>query len=500
MNRCHATRLRRHRSTPWGIVSIALAASLCGCVVGPDFSRPEPSPAAGYSRSPVTLPSAGTAEVQQRLIPGEQVVSEWWVLFHSTELDATLATAVAGSPTLDTARATLAEAQQAILATRGALYPQVGIEAGATRARAPTSQAGTMGHVVGNLFSIGPTVSFDADLFGGIRRQVEQQSAIAQFERYELAAAWLSLTGNVVMQCLDIASARAQILALKEIISTDEHNLELVQIAREAGKAATLDVLSAQSQLAADRALLPPLEQQLAAAADALTILVGKTPAEWKPPHFELDHFSLPAELPVSVPSRFVHDRPDILAAESQLHAANAAIGVATAQLYPDITLSASWTQAATTTGALFEGANGVWSLAAGLTAPLFHGGALEAQRQAAVDAYAAQLGVYRQTVLIAFGQVADTLRALKHDAEALDAQRNALDTARASLELSQESYRFGESSFLQVLVAQRLFGEARLGYARAQGQRYLDSAQLFVAMGGGWQAWDEDPASPARQ
>jgi len=478
----------------------AVLAALSGCVVGPDFTRPAPSPTAGYSRSAITLPPAGSADVQQHLQLGEQVVAQWWSLFESPQLNDTLATAIAGSPTLDTARATLAEAQQAMVAARGALYPQVALGAGASRTRAGTSGNTGSGHVVDTLFSIGPTVTYDADLFGGIRRQIEEQTALAQFERYELAAAWLSLTGNAVMQAVNIASAREQIDALKDVISADLHDLELVQIEQEAGKAATTDVLSAQSQLAADRALMPPLEQQLSTADDALTVLVGKTPAEWRPPKFGLDQFKLPVDLPVSVPSAMVHERPDILAAEAQLHAASAAIGVATAQLYPDITLSASWTQAAANLGGVLDRSNGLWALTGGVSAPLFHGGALEAQKQQAVDAYAAQLGTYRQTVLAAFGQVADTLRALKHDAEALDAQRNALDAARASLELSQESYRFGQSSFLQVLDAQRLFGQARLGYAKVRGQRYLDSAQLFVAMGGGWRSLDDPAMNPARQ
>jgi NodT family efflux transporter outer membrane factor (OMF) lipoprotein len=202
----------------------------------------------------------------------------------------------------------------------------------------------------------------------------------------------------------------------------------------------------------------------------------------------------LPTDLPVSLPSILVHERPDILAGEAQLHAASAAIGVATAQLYPNVTLTATWTQASASTAGLLEGTNSLWSFGAGLTAPIFHGGTLTAQRREAVDAFSAQLGIYRQTVLQAFGQVADTLQALEHDALALDAEREALDTAQASLELSQESYREGAASFIQVLQAQRLFGQARLGYAEARSQRYLDTAQLFEAMGGAWRDW-KDPA-----
>jgi NodT family efflux transporter outer membrane factor (OMF) lipoprotein len=470
-------------------------AVLSGCAVGPVFMRPELSPAAGYAQSPITLPGAGSADIQQHLMPGNDVAGQWWELFRSPQLNDTLALALAGSPTLDTARATLAQAQQAIAAAAGNLYPQVDL--GATAARARSSVSGGSGYVVGNLFSVGPTVSFNTEVFGGVRRQIEQQTALAEVQRYELAAAYLSLTGNVVIQAITIASAREQIKAVKDIIAVDENNVELVQIEREVGKAATTDVLTAQSQLAADRALLPPLEQALSAAYDALTILVGKTPAEWTPPAFDLDTLNLPTELPVSLPSTFAHERPDILASEAQLHAASAAIGVATAQLYPNITLAASWTPTAATMGALFNGTRALWDVAAGLTAPLFHGGTLKAQQQASVDAFIAQLGTYRQTVLQAFGQVSDTLRALEHDAAALDAQRYALDTAQASLELSQESYKAGQASFLQVMAAQRLFEQARLGYAKARSQRFLDTAQLFEAMGGAWRDW-KDPAMSA--
>jgi NodT family efflux transporter outer membrane factor (OMF) lipoprotein len=196
----------------------------------------------------------------------------------------------------------------------------------------------------------------------------------------------------------------------------------------------------------------------------------------------------------VRVPSALVRERPDILAAEAQLHAASAAIGVATAHLYPNITLTASWTQRSESLGTLFDGANGLWSLVASLTAPIIHGGTLEAQRQEAIDALAAQLGTYRQTVLQAFAQVADVLRALEHGAELVAAQQGALETARASLTLTQDSYAAGQANFLQVLNSQRLYAQARLGYANAKGQRYQDTVQLFEAMGGAWQEW-KDPA-----
>jgi len=473
---------------------LGAALLLCGCTVGPDFQRPEPPDSRSYTRSSIELPGAGPADAKQNLIGGTAVGAQWWELFRSPPLDEVVALALEGSPTLDAARASLAQAQEAIAVARGALYPQVDINAGAARQRVGGSVVPGVAPAVANVLSVGPTVSYGPDVFGGTRRLIEQQSALAEVLRNELAAAYLALTGNAVTQAINIGSAREQIEAVREIIAIDERNLDLVRIEQEIGKAAQVDVLNARSVLAADQALLPPIRQQLGVARHALSILVGKPPAVWSPPDFELAALSLPTELPVSLPSDLVRERPDILAAEAQLHAATAAIGVATAQLYPSITLSASWTQQSVSMGPLFEGSTGLWSVAAGLTAPIFHGGTLQAQRRAAEDALAVQLALYRQTVLQVFGQVADTLRALEHDAEAIAAQHNALEAAQASLELTQESYAAGQSSFLQVLEVQRLYQQARLGYARARGQRYLDSVQLFMAMGGGWRHWS-DPA-----
>jgi len=223
----------------------------------------------------------------------------------------------------------------------------------------------------------------------------------------------------------------------------------------------------------------------------ALAVLLGKAPAEWTPPDLDLETIALPEELPLTLPSSLVRQRPDILAAEAQLHAASAAIGVATAQLYPDLTLSAAWTQQSGALGTFLDPASAAWSIGASLTAPLFHGGTLEAQRRAAVEGFNAELAVYRQTVLQSFGQVADVLRALEHDAELVAAERRALDTAEASLKLTQDSFSAGQATFLQVLVAQRLYQEARLGYVRARAQRYLDTAQLYVALGGAAADWN---------
>ena len=283
-------------------------------------------------------------------------------------------------------------------------------------------------------FSLGPSVSYALDIFGGIKRQVENQQAQADFQKYQLDGAYLMLTGAVVNQTIAVASVHGQIKAIEDILADDEENLRLVRVARGVGAVSDVDLLSAESQLANDRTLLPPLRQQLSVAHHALATLASRSPADWSPPDFDLAGFKLPRELPLSLPSDLVRERPDILAAEAQLHAASATIGVATANLYPQINLTAAASQQALTIGHLFTTASGAaWSVAGGLTTPIFHGGELEAQRQAAIDAYDASLATYEQTVLQAFGQVADVLQSLAHDAEEVAEQMHALDASAAS-------------------------------------------------------------------
>ena len=470
-----------------GLFACLLGALTAGCAVGPDFVRPDAPVVDRYDTVPIILPAPGGIDATQRLIAA--ITRDWWTLLQSPDLDDTIAQAIAASPTLGSARATLAQADEVVNAARGAYYPQIDGSASASRVGTRT-YGRTPSSLATKIFSFGPALSYSPDLFGRDRRFVEQQGALAESQLHQLAGAYVTLTASVASQAVTIASTLAQIRAAEDVVAADEHNLELVRIAYEAGSVARTDVLSAESQLAGDRTLLPPLRQQLSVARHALTVLVGKSPGEWAPPDFVLDTLTLPTDLPVTVPSELVHDRPDILAAEAQLHAASAAIGVATAQLYPTITLSASVALETIATNGTFSGPVIASNLAAGLTAPLFHGGTLLAQRRAAIDAYAAQVGAYRQTVLLAFGQVADVLQALQHDAELLGAENTAVTTSDASLRHAQDAYAAGRGSHLQVLDAQRLYGQALLGYAHAKGQRYLDTILLFEAMGGTWRHW----------
>lgn len=458
---------------------------LAGCAVGPDFARPSSPEVNDYTSAamPAVL-TPGDREAEQHLVTGQAISAEWWALFESPVLNQVIEQAIAGNRTLAAATATLAQAQQVVLQARAAFYPQLDFAANVHRQQTNGSGGGSSPIT---LYSLGPTVSYAPDVFGLTRRSVEQQEALAENQGYLLAAVYLTLTGNAVSQAINIASARMQLSAAEDIIAQDERDLDLVRQKYEAGKVAQSDLLTAESLLANDRALLPPLRQQLSLARHALSVLVGQFPGAWSPPDFELTEFTLPEELPISLPSELVRQRPDILAAEAQLHVASAEVGVTVAQMYPSITLSASAGFESLAADTLFNGSSLIWSLASGLSAPIFHGGALEAQRQAAIDAFQASLATYQQIVLQAFGQVADTLRALQHDSELVDTERSALDTSSASLALQRLIYEAGKSDLLLLLTAERAYQQARLGYARAQGQRYLDTAQLFVALGGGW-------------
>lgn len=482
--------MRLHRR----IVAVTvMAALLAGCKAGPNFARPAPPTTQRYTTHIVKL-APGHGEPAQHVIVNRAIPASWWEAFRSPALDQIVRQAIAGSPTIAAARGRLAQAQQMIAVARGGLYPQVNAGVSAERLKGPPFALGIRpSHDLPtfNLYSVGTTVSFVPDVFGETRRQVERQQALANNQRYQLAAAQLTVTGNVVIQALTIASLRLQVDAYNKLVADDRQNLALVRQKDAAGKVARTMLLQAETQLEQDRAALPPLRQQLAAAQDALAMLVGKSPGSWVPPALSLGQFTLPADLPLSLPSTLVRQRPDILAAQARLHAASAAIGVAAGQLYPTITLSAALDPAALTTSTLFKRSNLAWNLLAGLTTPIFHGDALRAQERTSVAGYQAALASYQQTVLEGLRQVADTLRALGHDAQLVQADRLTLDSLESSLALERDRYGAGKDSLPQLLEADRRYQDARVGYARARAQRYLDSAQLFVALGGGWQ---DDP------
>ncbi|HEV2702294.1 MAG TPA: efflux transporter outer membrane subunit [Steroidobacteraceae bacterium] len=470
------------------ILVLAAAALLGGCTVGPDFVRPVPPPATRYlpDGAPAGAQPGADKVAPQHVELGQSIAGDWWQLFGSEPINGIVTEAVAHNKTLAAAAATLAQAQELTQARAGTRYPQVGLTAGAGRQKYGDEFLGGFFNLPPfTYYAVGPTVSYTLDYTGGIARTVEQQKALAEVQKHQLEAAYLTVSGQAVLQALSIASTRAQIATVETILTQDRDNLKLVQTAFAAGSVARIDVVSAQSQIANDMALLPPLRQDLAKSHHALSVVLGQPPANDLPADLTLEQINLPRDLPVNLPSELAHHRPDILAAEAQLHVATSAVGIAESNLYPKIQLTATLGQQAVKAAQLFDSADTAWSLISGLTVPLFDGGTLRAEKRAAVDAMHAAAATYQQTVLEAFGQVADMLEALTHDAEQLDAQDQAQQSAQTNLDLARASYREGNSGVLQVLDAQRSYQQARLGYVRAEAQRYLDTVQLFLALGG---------------
>jgi NodT family efflux transporter outer membrane factor (OMF) lipoprotein len=403
---------------------------------------------------------------------------------NSPQLNEVVELALRNNPSLAAARASLSAEEQRARAARGAQNIQVDIAGGVERRKYGSDFLGPEASTFPTFsaYSVGPAVSYDLDIFGATRHRVEQADAMTAYSREQLRAARLQVIRDTVTQALRIASLRAQVDVVKRVLEADEKTLQLVQAARRLGVVSDIDVLTAMSQRDGDRALLPPMYQELDVARDALAILVAEPPANWSAPDFALDRFNVPRELSLVVPSELVHARPDIRAAEAELRAASAAVGIATAQMYPHITLSAGWAQA----GLLNGGPASAWSLIGGITAPVFHGGALSAQRRAAQDDYQATFAQYQLVVLNSFGQVADILHALDHDAQAIQTHETELASAQRTVELTQQGYRVGNAGILQVVTAERERQLAEIGLVQARTRRVVDTVGLYLASGDG--------------
>ena len=389
------------------------------------------------------------------------------------------------------------KARAQVQSVSGGLAPQVGANAGFERERINLAQFGftSFPNPTINLLTIGSSVSYDLDLFGGGRRRVESSLASQEAQAHRADAAYLTLTGNVALQAVRIAALRAQIDALATVTADDQRNIDIVRRAEAAGGEPRSASVGGKTQLAQDQALRPALDQQLAQARHALALLVGKPPSEWTAPDFAFTEFTLPAAIPVTLPSSLVRTRPDILAAEADLHADTAAIGVATAKLYPDVTLGAAFAQGAITPGTLFNYASSGWNFGPTVTAPIFNGGALRADRRAAEAQARASLARYKQTVLSAFSQVSDVLTALAHDDERITATTRVETVAEAGLQDARAAYSLGGGPLLSVIDAQRQLDRARFNRIDAQGQRLTDIIQLYAATATDWREGAAPPS-----
>jgi len=481
-------------------LGLAAALLLGGCAVGPDFKSPDaPAAATGstYTPTPVaeqTASAPGLGGASQQLLNGQDVPGQWWSLFHSEPLDQLIRAALAQSPNLAAAQAALRQSQETFVAQTGALkYPNVGLQLGAERERAAAYSPTLYDY---NLFNASVNVSYTLDLFGGNRRTLEGLAAAVDYQRFQVEATYQTLTANLVTTAIREASLRAQLQATRDVLALQEEQLSVVEVQFNAGAVARSAVLTQRTQVTQTRATIPPLEKSLAQTRHQLSVYAGKLPSELGVPEFRLDSLTLPQTLPVSLPSSLVRQRPDIRASEALLHEASAQVGVATAAQYPQINLTASLGTAGNELNQLFTRATTIWSLAAGLTQPLFNGGSLSAKKRAAIAAYDQALAQYRTTVLGAFQNVADALRAIESDAEALRTQAQAEALAREALDLSNEQYKSGAVSYLQLLDAQRTYQQTLINLVQAQAARYADTAALFQALGGGW--WNEPALADA--
>ena len=472
----------------------AVGLVLAGCAVGPDFKPPSvPATDAGqpYTAAPLpesTASAAGAGGAAQRFAPGQDVPAQWWQVFQSPALDQLIRSAIERSPTLASAQAALRQAQALYAADAGSKqWPGVTGQLGATRERASQTSSNVPGGIVYNLYNASVNVSYAFDAFGGTRRELEGLQAQVDYQRYQVEAAYLSLTANLVTSAIQEASLRAQLQATNKVIAAQQSALALVERQATLGAVAQQAVLAQRTQLAQTRATLAPLEKSLALTHQQLAVYAGRLPGDDGLPAFDLGQLQLPRALPVSLPSALVRQRPDIQASEALLHAASAQVGVAVANQYPQITLSGSVGAQSFTLDKLFAGSSSAWSLGAGVLAPIFNGGALRSRREAAQAAFDQAQAQYQQTVLNAFLNVANTLRALDLDAQAMRAQADAESLAQQSLDLVTRQYTAGAVSYLLLLDAQRSLQQTRIGLVQAQALRYADTAALFQALGGGW-------------
>lgn len=468
---------------------MALAAG--GCAVGPDFQRPAAPTDTGYTPQPLTTQTAAInvrGGAAQHFLPAQDIPGEWWALYHSPPLNHLIDQSLHANPDLDAAQAALRQAQENVRAEQGALFPQANVSLQAQRQNLSGATFGEPNlHTTFSLVTPSLNVSYAPDVFGGVRRQIESLQAQAEFQRFQVEAAYLTLTSNVVVAAVQEASLRGQITATQDIIRDQTQELNLVRQRFALGGASQADVLQQEAQLQQTRATLPPLQKQLAQTRNQLTALAGQLPAHEVSETFELDSMHLPDDLPVSLPSQLIEQRPDIRAAEAQLHAASAEIGVATANQLPQFTISAALGTAASGFTNMFAPGTGVWSIAGGIAQTLFDAGTLLHKKRAAVAGFEQTAAQYRSTVIRACQNVADALRALEADADAMVAQANSERAAAASLDLARRQYQLGAIDYLTLLNAQRTWQQARISLVQAQANRYADTAALFQALGGGW-------------
>jgi NodT family efflux transporter outer membrane factor (OMF) lipoprotein len=487
------SRVRRLRPHGLPLLAAFTCLTIASCAVGPNFEKPAAPDVSNYSPRPPATTEA-TSDVKggeaQRFSNGKDVVGDWWTLFHSKQLDDLIEQSLAKNHDLKSAQAALKVAHENVLAQRGSFYPSVTAGFSASRQQDPPGALAPVpatNAFLYNLFTPQVSVSYTPDAFGLNRRTVESLQAQQDQVRYQMIATYNTLTSNVVVAAIQMASLQMQIDATRGIIDSNSKIIDILHYQFKKGVVSGLDVAAQESQLAQAKAALPPLEKQLDQERDLLAVLCGRYPSEAPDEKFDLSNLKLPEDLPLSLPSELVAQRPDVLQAQEPMHAASAQIGIAEANRWPNIQLTGNAGSTALEFGQLFKSGTGFWSLGADLTAPIFEGGTLMHQERAAKAAYVQASEQYRSTVLNAFQNVADALAALEHDAEGLKAAAAAADAAKVTLDLSERQWHAGVANYLSLLSAEQADQQARINLVLAQANRYADTAALFQALGGGW-------------
>jgi NodT family efflux transporter outer membrane factor (OMF) lipoprotein len=473
------------------VLTLVCALAPFGCAVGPNFKTPAPPAANGYTQTALPAQTEATETAggeAQRFQFGRDLPGQWWHLFGSDMLDALINEAMANYPDIAAQQAALRAARENVRAENGVFLPQFLGSAAASRIKSSgASIAPGFPGFITDLYQANVQVSYALDLFGGERRTLEQLQAQLIAQNFQLEASYLTLTSNVATTAIRLASLHDQIAATNEIIDIEDKQLRIIERQFELGSRTQADVLQQRSILASVRATLPGLQQQLAMAEHQLAVLTGHTTQDAAPVEFALSDLKLPLELPVSLPAALVAQRPDVAQQEAMMRQESAAIGIATANMLPQVTLTGAYGGESVRLYELLKPAGTAWSLTAGITQPLFEGGALRAKRRAAIDNYNGANARYQLVVLQALQNVADALTALDHDAQALKAQYDALQAAKAALDLIQKQYNDGAVAYVALLAQQQTYQQARIGYVQAQASRYADTVALFQALGGGW-------------
>jgi NodT family efflux transporter outer membrane factor (OMF) lipoprotein len=473
------------------VAALVVFALISGCAVGPDFHRPPAPSVEGYTREPLT--TTAKTEIpggeEQRFVADQDISHQWWMLYQSPQLNELIDRAIKNNPTLVAAQAALRQAVELVYAQQGSFYPTVEAHYSPSRQRSSETLAPPLNtnQLLYNLFTTQVTVGFTPDVFGGNRRQMESLAAKADAQRFELEAAYVTLTSNVATAAIQEASLRAQIGAAQEVIAISTKSLALVRRQFELGAVAGLEVAGQESALAQVKQLLPSLQKQFEQNRNLLTALAGSFAGDDTLEQFELAGLHLPEDLPVSLPSKLVEQRPDVRAAEAQMHSASADIGVAIASRLPQFTISAAYGGTSTTFTQMFANRNPFWSVVGDVAQTIFAGGILLHRQRAAEAAFEQAAAQYRSTVITAFQNVADTLHALRADAESLQAAVLAERAARRTLDLTLKQQELGYTNYLALLTVQQAYQQALITRVQAQASRFVDTAALFQALGGGW-------------